>query len=74
VRRLWAEGLQHGVRWNGFDGMTPGGEAGALGVLSGLLGSAAFAWEPEEGHRHLCASMVYRLLTEMLEFDVQSRR
>lgn len=50
------------------------GKARALGVLSGLLGSAAFALEPEEGHRHLCARMVYRLLTEMLEFDVQNRR
>ncbi|KAF6258705.1 hypothetical protein COO60DRAFT_1638930 [Scenedesmus sp. NREL 46B-D3] len=50
------------------------GKARALGVLSGLLRSAAFALEPEQGHRHLCARMVYRLLTEMLEFDVQNRR
>jgi hypothetical protein len=50
------------------------GKARALGVLSGLLSSAAFALEAEEGHKHLCARMVYRLLTEMLEFDVQNRR
>jgi hypothetical protein len=70
-----------GVGGGGFDAalsssalLEAAGKARALGVLSGLLGSAAFALEPEEGHRHLCARMVYRLLTEMLEFDVQSRR
>lgn len=64
---------------SGFDAsanalLEAAGKARALGVLSGLLGSSAFQLEPEEGHKHLCARMVYCLLTEMLEFDVANRR
>ncbi|KAF8066245.1 NUP205 [Scenedesmus sp. PABB004] len=50
------------------------GRARALGMLSWLLSSTAFALEPEAGHKALAARMAYRLITEMLEFDVASRR
>lgn len=50
------------------------GKARALSTLSGLLASTAFQLEPEQEHKHLCARMVYKLLTEMLQFDTASRR
>lgn len=50
------------------------GKARALGTLSGLLSSTAFQLEPEQEHKHLCARMVYKLLTEMLQFDTANRR
>eukprot|EP00878_Enallax_costatus_P028370 GHUV01030641.1.p2 GENE.GHUV01030641.1~~GHUV01030641.1.p2 ORF type:complete len:943 (+),score=309.63 GHUV01030641.1:519-3347(+) len=50
------------------------GKARALGTLSGLLASTAFQLEPEQEHKYLCARMVYKLLTSMLQFDTVNRR
>jgi hypothetical protein len=50
------------------------GRGRALGLLAGLVSSVSFQQERDAIFQHVAARIVYRLLTEMLEFDQANRR